>query len=59
MLRTDLDGGGSGETKRNDRFINGTMPKLALSPISLKGTKLSVRPPVVVVGKRGEEDRRI
>ena len=59
MFRTDLDRGGSGKTEGNDRFINGTMPKLTLCSISLKGAKLSVRPPVVVVGKRGEEDRRI
>ena len=59
MFRTDLDRGGCGKTERNDRFINGTMSKLTLSSISLKGTKLSIRPPVVVVGKRGEEDGRI
>ena len=59
MLRTDLDRGGCSETERDDRFINGTMSKLALSSVSLKGAKLSVRPPVVVMGKRSEEDGRI
>ena len=59
MFRTDLDRGGCSKTERDDRFINGPMSKLALSSISLKGTKLPIRPPVVVVGKRGEEDRRV
>ena len=59
MFRTDLNGGGGGETERNDRFINGTMPELTLSPIGLEGTKLPIRPPVLVVGKRSEEGRRI
>ena len=59
MFRTDLDRGGCGETERYDRFINGTMPELTLGPVSLEGTKLSIRPPVLVMGKRSEEDRRI
>ena len=59
MLRTDLDRGGCSEAEGDDRFINGMMPKLALSSISLKGAKLSVRPPVVVEGKRSEEDGRV
>ena len=59
MFRTDLDGGRSGEAKRNDRFVNRTMPELALSPIGLEGTKLPIGPPVLVVGERGEESRRI
>ena len=59
MLRTDLDRGGCSETEGDDRFINGMMSKLALSSVSLKGAKLSVRPPVVVVGKRSEEDGRV
>ena len=59
MFQTDLNGGGRGKTERDNRFINGTMSELALSSISLKGTKLSIRPPVLVVGKRGEENRRI
>ena len=59
MFGTDLNRGGCGETERNNRFINGAMSKLALSSISLEGTKLPVRPPVVVMGKRGEEDRRV
>ena len=59
VLGTDLDRGGCGEAEGDDGFINGAMPKLALSSVSLKGTKLPVRPPVVVVGKRGEEDRRV
>ena len=59
MFRTDLDRGGCSKTEGNNRFINGTVSKLALSSISLKGAKLPVRPPVVVVGKRSEEDRRV
>ena len=59
MFRTDLDGGGSGETERNNRFINGAMPELSFSPIGLKGAKLPIRPPVLVMGKRSEEGRRI
>ena len=59
MFRTDLNRGGCGETKRDDGFINGTMPELTLSPIGLEGSKLPIRPPVLVVGKRGEEDRRV
>ena len=59
MFRTDLDRGGCSETEGDNRFINGTMPKLALSSVSLKGTKLPVRPPIVVMGKRSEEDRRV
>ena len=59
MFRTDLNRGGCGETERNDWFINGTVPELTLSPIGLEGTKLPIRPPVLVVGKRGEEDRRV
>ena len=35
------------------------MPKLALSSINLKGMKLPIRPPVVVMGKGGKEDGRI
>ena len=59
MFRTDLNRGGCGKTERNNGFINGAMSELALSSIGLKGTKLSVRPPVLIVGKRGEEDGRI
>ena len=59
MLRTDLDRGGCGKTEGDDGFINGTMSKLALSSISLKGAKLPIRPPVVVMGESGEEDRRV
>ena len=59
MFRTDLNRGWCGETERDDWFINGTMPELSLSPIGLKGTKLPIRPPVLIVGKRGEEDRRV
>ena len=59
MFRADLDRGGCGEAEGDDRFINGTMSKLALSSISLKGVKLSIRPPVVGVGKRSEEDGRV
>ena len=59
MLRTDLDRGRCGETERDDRFIDGTVSELALSSVSLESAKLSVRPPVVVVGKRSEEDRRV
>ena len=59
MFRTDLDRGGCGKTEGDDGFINGTMSELALSSISLKGTKLPVRPPVVVMGERGKEDRRV
>ena len=59
MLGTNLDRGGCGEAEGDSRFINGAMPKLAFSSISLKGTKLSIRPPVVVVGKGSEEDRRV
>ena len=59
MFGTDLYRGGCGETERDDGFVNGTMPELTLSPISLEGTKLPIRPPVLVVGKRGEEDRRV
>ena len=32
---------------------------MALSSVSLKSAKLPVRPPIVVVGKGGEEDRRV
>ena len=59
VFRTDLDRGGCSETEGDDRFVNGTMSKLALSSICLKGAKLSVRPPVVVMGKRSEEDGRV
>ena len=59
MLRADLDWGGGSEAERDDRFIKGTMSKLALSSISLKGTKLPVRPPVLVMGERSEEKRGI
>ena len=59
MFRTDLNGGGCGETERNDRFINGAVPELTLSPVGLEGTKLPIRPPVLVVGKRSEEDGRV
>ena len=53
MLGTDLDRGRSSETKGDDGFVNWTVSKLALSPIDLKGTELSVRPPVLTVCKRG------
>ena len=59
MFRTDLNRGGCGETERDNRFINGTVPELSLSPVGLEGTKLSIRPPVLVVGKRSEEDGRV
>ena len=59
MFRTDLDRGGCSETEGDNRFIDGTMSKLALSSVRLKGAKLSVRPPVVVIGKRSEEDGRV
>ena len=59
MFRTDLNRGGCGETEGNNGFINGAMPELTLSSISLEGTKLPIRPPVLVVGKRGEEYRRV
>ena len=59
MFRTDLDRGGCGETEGNNRFINGTMPELTLSSVGLEGTKLPIRPPVLVVGKRSEEERRV
>ena len=59
MFRADLDRGGCGEAEGDDRFINGTMPELFLSPIGLEGTKLPIRPPVLVVGKRSEEGRGI
>ena len=51
-----MNGGGSGEAERDYRLINGTMPELTLSPVGLEGTKLSIRPPILVVGKRSEED---
>ena len=59
MFRTDLNRGGCGKAEGDDRFVDGAMSKLPLSSISLKGAQLSVRPPVVVMGKRSEEDRRI
>ena len=59
MFRTNLNRGGRGETERNDGFIDGAVPKLSLSPVGLEGPKLPIRPPVLVVGKRSEEDRRV
>ena len=59
MFRTNLNRGGCGETERDDWFINGTVPELTLSPIGLKGAKLSIRPPVLIEGKGGKEDRRV
>ena len=59
MLRADLNRGGRVKTEGDNRFINGAVSELALCSIGLKGSKLSIRPPVLVVGKRGEENRRI
>ena len=56
MFRTNLDGRGGSKTEGDDGFINGTVSKLAFSPIGLKGAKLPVRPPVLAMGKGGEED---
>ena len=52
-------GGGGSEAEGDDRLVNWTMSKLALSSISLKGTKLPVRPPVLTVGKGRKEEGRI
>ena len=59
MFRAYLNRGWSSKTEGDDGFINGTMSELALSSISLKGTKLPIGPPVLVMGKRGEEDGRV
>ena len=32
---------------------------MTLSPVGLEGTKLSIRPPILVMGKRSEEDGRV
>ena len=59
MFRTYLNRGGGSKTEGDDGFINGTMSELALSSIGLKGTKLPIGPPVLIVGKRSEKGRRI
>ena len=56
MFRANLDGGGGSKIEGDDGFIYGTVSELAFSPIGLKSAKLPIRPPVLVMGKGGEED---
>ena len=50
VFGANLDGRGRSEAEGDDRTVNGAMTKLAFSPISLKGSQLPVRPPIVMMG---------
>ena len=58
VFRANLNGGRRGEGEGYNRSINGAVSKLSFSSINLKGAKLPIGPPIVLVGEGSKESRR-
>ena len=55
VLSSYLNRGGFGEQEVGSRPIEGTMMKLPVREVRMEGSKLSVRPPILLSGKSVDE----